>query len=98
MTPNRFGILEPDIQHNRIMHPRSLDIVIVPLVAFDVQRNRLGMGGGYYDRTFEASRVRSEWKRPRLIGVAHELQKQKLLATRSWDISLDAVITEEGLY
>ena len=98
LIPNRYGILEPDQQRSSIAHTRSLDLVIVPLVAFDESCNRLGMGGGYYDRTFETSRMQSNWKRPRLVGVAHELQKIRKISASPWDVSLDAVVTEEAVY
>lgn len=98
LIPNRYGILEPELKRSTIAPTRSLDLVVVPLVAFDMDRNRLGMGGGYYDRTFEVSRRQSCWKRPRLVGVAHELQKREKIEASNWDVSLDAVVTEATVY
>ena len=69
----------------------------MPLVAFDMRGNRLGMGGGYYDRTFAYLLNRRRWRRPILIGVAYEFQGVDSLTTRPWDIPLHGVATEAGL-
>jgi 5-formyltetrahydrofolate cyclo-ligase len=98
LYPNRFGIPEPDIRRRKIHPPWALDIVLLPLVAFDIHGNRLGMGGGYYDRTFSFLLNRRHWVRPPLIGVAHECQKVEQIHSRPWDIPLNAVITENGFY
>lgn len=95
---NRFGIPEPSSSGNRVTMPWGLDIIILPLVAFDLFGNRLGMGGGYYDRTLSFKLKRSHWKGPKLIGIAHELQRIDTLPANDWDIPLDAVITEKQLY
>lgn len=78
--------------------PWGLDLIILPLVAFDLSGNRLGMGGGFYDRTLSFKHQRCHWKGPKLIGIAHELQRVDLLPVNDWDIPLDAVITEQKLY
>ena len=98
LVPNRFGIPEPPLKHRRICLPWALDLVLVPLVAFDAHCNRLGMGGGYYDRTLSFLRHRCVWRRPRLIGVGHECQRADRLPTRDWDVPLDMVITERRVY
>ncbi len=95
---NRFGIPEPDIRRQRSVPPWGLDLVLMPLVAFDPQYNRLGMGGGFYDRTLASLLRRRYWHRPRLIGLAHELQRVPALTAAGWDVPLDAVITEQGFY
>jgi len=91
---NRFGIAEPDPRFERRIPTCILDVVLLPLVAFDDLGIRLGRGGGYYDATFG---VRAG-ARPRalLIGLAHELQHHTDLAHRHWDVPLDGVITERG--
>jgi 5-formyltetrahydrofolate cyclo-ligase len=95
---NRFGINEPQCRSTTLMMTlRKLDIVIVPLVAFDTALNRIGMGGGYYDRTFGYARSFRRWKRPLLIGVAHWFQQVEKIEPSSWDVTLDYVITEEGI-
>ena len=81
--------------HRRI-HPLVLDLVLFPLVAFDERGNRLGMGAGYYDRTFEAVRRRTAWRGPKRIGVAYEIQKVPSLAAADWDIRLDAIVTDHA--
>jgi len=75
----------------------ALDIALVPLVAFDDYGRRLGMGGGYYDRTFAYLRHREHWRRPKLIGVAFEFQRVAELPAQPWDVPLDGIITEKGL-
>lgn len=91
---NRFGITEPDLKWKHTLHARQLDIVLLPLVAFDRNGHRLGMGGGYYDRTLGFRGSRQHWLKPLLIGVAHSIQEHAGLQRNPWDIPLDAVITE----
>ena len=93
---NRFGIAEPAGPRRDEVDGRKLDVVIVPLVAFDAQGNRLGMGGGYYDRSFAFTLDRQRWRKPRLIGIAWQFQQVDTLAARAWDVPLDAVITESS--
>ncbi len=90
---NRFGIAEPIAPRRDWLAPRMLDLVLVPLVGFDMAGNRLGMGGGYYDRSFAFVRPAC-WHRPRLVGVAFDRQRVDGLLRRPWDVPLDAVITE----
>jgi len=93
LVPNRFQIPEP-ARDAGLVDGNSLDLLLIPLVAFDSSGTRLGMGAGYYDRylaTLDAVR------RPRTIGVAHEVQRSEApLPAAAWDIPLDAVITEAG--
>jgi 5-formyltetrahydrofolate cyclo-ligase len=74
---------------------RELDLVLTPLVAFDERGVRLGVGRGYYDRTFKFLRHRSHWRRPKLLGVAYELQLVGPLTPSSWDVPLWGVVTED---
>ena len=69
-------------------------IILVPLVAFDAQGNRLGRGGAFYDASLASMRHRCHLKRPRLIGLAHECQRVERLDTDSWDIPLEGVLTD----
>lgn len=87
---NRFGIPEPAMGPS-LPQANRLDAVLVPLVGFDRRGNRLGMGGGFYDRTFAGQR------RPALIGVAFDCQRVLRLATHWWDVPLSAVVTERGI-
>ena len=96
MRPNRFGIPEPAGRERRLP-ARRLDLVIVPLLGFDRQGVRLGMGGGYYDRTFAFRNRCTAWRKPLLVGFAYAFQRVEHLPNKPWDIRLDAVVTEDGL-
>ena len=91
LLENRYGIPEPAPKTSP--EPlSSIDIIFMPLVAFDREGNRLGMGGGYYDRAL------ADGPRPTLIGLAHSLQEVSSLRQEPWDIGLDIVITEQGVH
>lgn len=98
LVKNRYGIWEPVIDTDKIVAPWSLDLVITPLVAFDTGLNRLGMGGGFYDRTFAFTRHKKFLHSPILMGVAYEFQKVPPLETHPWDIALNTVVTEQSIY
>ncbi len=93
LTPNRFGIPEPALPVRRLVSALALDLVLMPLVAFDAQGHRLGMGAGFYDRTLAARGWQGRWRRPRLVGVAYDFQRVVKIAPASWDVPLDAVVT-----
>jgi len=95
---NRFGIAEPNSPRREWVHARCLDIICTPLVAFDAQGNRIGMGGGFYDRTLAFMQRRRSWRRPHMIGLAYEFQKVDIIAHRPWDVPLQAVVTEQRVY
>ncbi|HEY5740887.1 MAG TPA: 5-formyltetrahydrofolate cyclo-ligase [Gammaproteobacteria bacterium] len=97
MRVNRFKLLEPDVGDEEMLQPQDLDLVLAPLVVFDVERNRIGMGGGYYDRSF-AFRKDPRRTTPLLIGVAHELQKVAHIEPESWDVRLDMIVTDAAIY
>jgi len=97
MSKNRFGIDEPAAVRDRTS-PSELDLILLPLVGFDRNGNRIGMGGGYYDRTLAYMKNRKHWHRPKLIGMAHECQRLSSIQFRSWDIPLDGVVSESGLF
>ncbi len=96
MKNNQFGISEPDVPFSEHLTGRELDMVLMPLVGFDEQGNRLGMGGGYYDRTFEF-KLKTPNQHPKLIGWAHSCQKVEQLPCEPWDVPINGIITEEGL-
>ena len=96
LEPNRFGILEPP--GGPYIDARSLDLVLTPLVAFDDQGIRLGMGGGFYDRCFQFLRLRSAWWKPKLIGVGYECQHLPSIDAEAWDVRLWCAITEVDAY
>ena len=89
---NSFGVWEP--VRGFIIEPRQLDLVVTPTVAFDNNKNRIGMGGGYFDRCFSFLRHRKHWLRPKLLGVAFQCQKVEDIAANPWDIPLYRIITD----
>ena len=93
---NRFGIHEHWSPHR--LRAQRLDLLFMPLVGFDAQGNRLGMGGGFYDASLGYLRHRRAFRKPRLIGVAYDFQKLDALPKEPWDVPLDAVLTDRALY
>lgn len=97
LRPNRFGIPEPVFNGNCYRPAWALDAVLLPLVGFDLEGGRLGMGGGFYDRTFAFVR-RTPRLAPKLIGLAHEIQRVVRLPIEPWDIPLQGIVTEQRRY
>ncbi len=95
---NRFNIAEPVCHPSKWKTAGQLDLLLLPLVAFDTHGNRMGMGGGFYDRTLAYLQHRRFWKKPTLVGLAHEIQKVEQLNTQRWDIPLEYIITEKRCY
>jgi 5-formyltetrahydrofolate cyclo-ligase len=98
LQANVFNIMEPAWDVERCLPAEQLSLVIAPLVAFDAQCHRIGMGAGYYDRTFAFLNASPRPLHPRLIGIAFELQKLNSIHPEPWDVSLDAVVTESDIY
>lgn len=98
LLANALAIPEPDPREASRCPAARLDIVFAPLVAFDANGNRLGMGGGFYDRTFAFLQHRMRYRKPLFIGAAYEFQQHALLPHAAWDVPLDAVITENAFY
>ena len=99
LVENHYGIKEPVATPENTYKASDLDLVFVPLVGFDTQKNRLGMGKGYYDKTFSFRREESsKSKKPFLVGLAYGFQKVDEIHTHPWDVSLDMVITEKAIY
>lgn len=88
---NRYGIPEP-VGGRRRNSAAQLDLVILPLVAFDARGHRIGMGGGYYDRALAGRR-----RRPFLAGAAFSFQQAPVIPAQPWDVPLDIVVTERGV-
>lgn len=95
MRKNRFAIAEPK-RLQKLKTAAQLDAIALPLVGFDDQGRRLGMGGGFYDRAL-ANLPRQRQRRPSLLGLAHSCQQVSACPQEPWDIPLDAVITEKGV-
>ena len=96
LASNRYGIPEPDVAASSLLEPRDLTLAVTPLVGFDPRGHRLGMGGGWYDRSF-AFRQR-EPAPPWLVGAAFEVQRVDALARADWDVALDAVCSDAAVY
>ncbi|MFK2873902.1 5-formyltetrahydrofolate cyclo-ligase [Dyella lipolytica] len=96
VQPNRFGIPEPVTPHEWFA-PFQLDLVLVPLLAFDRRGNRLGYGGGYYDRSFAFLRDQLRPTEPLLVGIAYDFQELSDIAPERWDVTLDFVATDREL-
>lgn len=98
MVKNRFGIWEPDLRFSAQRRNRlpawALDTLIVPLVGFDANANRMGMGGGFYDRSLAF--MHHSGPSPTLIGVAHACQQVASLPVEPWDVPLQLVVSDQG--
>ncbi len=98
LVPNRFGIPEPAVPARNLVRAQELDLILMPLVGFDDHGNRLGMGGGFYDRSLEFLRHRTRWRKPQVLGIAYDFQRINGLTPDPWDIPLQGVITERAIY
>lgn len=92
LVSGRWGLREPRGRADQV-DASALDVVLVPLVAFDDTGRRLGRGRGYYDRSFGFLRSGPRPARPLLVGVAHDCQRVPELRTAPHDVPLDAVLT-----
>ena len=95
LVPNKWGIAEPST--SEIISPTNFDVVFVPLVGFSKDCFRLGMGKGFYDRTF-SFKIFNRSSSPMLVGLAHESQLVDSFPVESWDVRLDSVATERHIY
>ncbi len=96
LKANRYGIPEPDVTSEQLIEPSAMSMVVLPLVGFDAGGQRLGMGAGWYDRSFAFRRdMRAS---PWLVGAAFGIQRVERLASESWDVPLDAICTESDTY
>ncbi|WP_353242994.1 5-formyltetrahydrofolate cyclo-ligase [Providencia sp.] len=94
LVKNRFNIAEPPLDVRDVLPPEQLDVMLIPLVAFDSQGQRLGMGGGFYDRTL------ANWQQSGFypIGLAHDCQQVEQLPVAHWDIPLPEIITPKKIW
>jgi 5-formyltetrahydrofolate cyclo-ligase len=95
---NRLNIPEPQVAARHWLRAQELDLILLPLVGFDAHGNRLGMGGGFYDRSLEFLRHRTHWHKPRLVGLAHACQQAPALPAAAWDIPVQAVVTDRAIF
>ncbi|WP_028022953.1 5-formyltetrahydrofolate cyclo-ligase [Enterovibrio calviensis] len=91
LLPNRYGILEPKLDVRDVLPVDKLDLICTPLVAFDQTGQRLGMGGGYYDRTLAPWYETQQGAKP--LGVAHDCQQVDALPIEAWDVPLPEILT-----
>lgn len=102
LTTNRFGIPEPEVGPDLLLRPGAMAMVVVPLVGFDSRCQRLGMGGGWYDRSFAASHRAEDLSGrrgpPLLVGAAFAVQQVDRLPVQAWDVTLDVVCTETDTF
>jgi 5-formyltetrahydrofolate cyclo-ligase len=96
LASNRFGIPEPDLSPASLLEADALSLVVMPLVGFDDRGNRLGMGGGWYDRSFAFRHERGA--PPYLVGAAFAIQQVPAFEAEAWDVRLDAVCTEQRCF
>ena len=88
---NNFGILEPKNSEKKIVP----DLILVPLVAFDNQLNRIGYGKGYYDRSLK--KIKKNKKNSISLGIAYSFQKCSNVPVNKYDFKLDYILTERGI-
>jgi 5-formyltetrahydrofolate cyclo-ligase len=96
MVVGQLGIHQPDVPRVHWLTPAMIDAVLVPLVGFDENCNRLGMGGGYYDQSFALRRESPA--PPLLIGVAHAIQQVDSVFHEWWDVPLDYLVTDQAIF
>jgi 5-formyltetrahydrofolate cyclo-ligase len=93
LCENQYAIMEPLKKRHQVA-PETLDLVLMPLVAFDAEGHRLGTGGGFYDTTFEFMHEQIN-KKPLLVGVGYAMQQAAALPADPWDVTLVGVVTEK---
>ena len=94
---NRFRIKEPRVARGEWVQGHALSLILMPLTAFDSLGNRLGMGGGYYDKAFAFLKQRQFRIKPKLIGVAFDFQQLPEIKHQPWDVPMNAIATPSGV-
>ena len=88
---NRFGIEEPIF--SPLLGAHRMDVILMPLVGFDKHKNRLGMGGGFYDKTLSFHNKLKKFRVPKLFGLAFDSQEVDRLTSQPWDVKVDGIVT-----
>lgn len=96
LVRNRYGIPEPDVAPTSCLDASDMALVVTPLTGFDAQGARLGMGAGWYDRSFAFRR--NQPAPPWLVGAAFSVQQVPQLDAQDWDVGLDAVCTDTASF
>lgn len=94
---NRFGIPEPEVAADALRGGCDMDVILVPLLAFDRAGHRLGSGGGWYDRSLAFLAGVPRPATPLLVGVGYAFQEATAIAAEAWDIALDYIATDAEL-
>ena len=94
-VPNRFGILEPEVDSELSVSARELEVVLAPVVVFDAVGHRAGRGQGYYDRALSFLLNGPRPAKPLVVGLAYECQMVDGVPWHPGDVTMDAVVTEE---
>jgi 5-formyltetrahydrofolate cyclo-ligase len=92
LVSNRHGIPEPDVPEGALLTAEAMQFVVAPLVGFDANGHRLGMGGGWYDRSFAFRRTQPA--PPWLVGAAFAVQQVESVMPEDWDMPLDALCSD----
>jgi 5-formyltetrahydrofolate cyclo-ligase len=92
---NKFGIDEPEAQPQKRLLVTDIDLILVPMVAFDKKNNRMGHGAGFYDRSLAFTRSTGK---PYFVGFAYDWQRVPSLPVREWDVPMDVVVTDQQVY
>lgn len=88
---NRLGIDEPVF--SQPVNAKNINLILMPLVAFDKNKNRMGMGAGFYDKTLAFKNINNQFKSPKFFAIAFDFQEVEELKPQPWDIAADGVIT-----
>jgi 5-formyltetrahydrofolate cyclo-ligase len=96
LVQNRYGIPEPQVEADALLAPEAMRLVVLPLVGFDTRGQRLGMGAGWYDRSFAFRRESPA--PPWLVGAGFAFQQLESIEAASWDVALDAICTESDTH
>ena len=91
LNVNKYGMLEPENSSKNIIP----DLIMVPMVAFDNNLNRIGYGKGYYDRSLK--KINKIKKNAISLGIAYSFQKCQKISTNKHDYKLDYIFTEKGI-
>jgi 5-formyltetrahydrofolate cyclo-ligase len=94
---NRFGIPEPAVPVDQRLPPQDMDVILLPLLAFDRQGHRLGTGGGWYDTSLAFLRGATRPAAPLLVGIGYVFQEVESIPAEPWDVDLDYVATDSEL-
>ena len=94
---NRFGIPEPEVPTEALQTAGDMDVILLPLLAFDRKGHRLGTGGGWYDSSLAFLGNELRPARPLLVGIGYGFQEVEAVSIEPWDIDLDYVATDAEL-